>query len=101
MLKNKRLALLTVLTFLAFTLIYSINGAQDSTHNQLPATESHSTEAAATHDAHGADAHAVEGHTAAAGQGEEKLNAGKDHHGTRCGCSWMASCGVILKFLCR
>ena len=77
MLKNKRLALLTVLTFLAFTLIYSINGAQDSTHNQLPATESHSTEAAATHDAHGADAHAVEGHTAAAGQGEEKLNAGK------------------------
>lgn len=77
MLKNKRLALLTVLTFLAFTLIYSINGAQDSTHNQLPATESHSTEAAATHDAHGADAHAVEGHTAAAGHGEEKLNAGK------------------------
>lgn len=77
MLKNKRLALLTVLTFLAFTLIYSINGAQDSTHNQLPATESHSTEAAATHDAHGADAHAVEGHAAAAGHGEEKLNAGK------------------------
>lgn len=77
MLKNKRLALLTVLTFLAFTLIYSINGAQDSTHNQLPATESHSTEAAATHDAHGADAHSVEGHTAAAVHGEEKLNAGK------------------------
>lgn len=70
MLKNKRLLIFTVLTFLAFTLIYSVNPAQDSAHTQLPATEEHATQAVAT------DAHAEAGH-AAEGHGEEKLNAGK------------------------
>lgn len=76
MLKNKRLALLSVLTFLVFTLIFSINGAQDSTHNQLPESEMHATEAQPGDAAHASDAHALEGHGVAA-EGEEKLNAGK------------------------
>ena len=76
MLKNKRLALLSVLTFLVFTLIFSINRAQDSTHNQLPVNEAHATDATMAEEAHGAENHALEaGHEA--GHGEEKLNAGK------------------------
>ena len=75
MLKNKRLLLFTVLTFLAFTLIYSVNPAQDSAHTQLPATEEHATEAVAA-EAHGEAAHAEAGHATEA-HGEEKLNAGK------------------------
>lgn len=86
MLKNKRLLLLTTLTFLAFTLIYSVNTAQDSVHTSLPATEDHAA-ATVSAAAHGEATHAETGH-AAEGHGEEKLNAGKiimehvaDQHG--------------------
>ncbi len=81
MLKNKRLVILSILTFTVFTLIFSINGAQDSTHNQLPENESHSTEAVAGTNDHAADAHTVGEHAvgehAEVAHGEEKLNAGK------------------------
>lgn len=86
MLKNKRLLLLTILTFLAFTLIYSVNTAQDSDHSSLPSTEDHAAAAVSTA-AHGEATHAEAGH-ATEGHGEEKLNAGKiimehvaDQHG--------------------
>ncbi|MBL7923104.1 MAG: F0F1 ATP synthase subunit A [Bacteroidia bacterium] len=76
MLKNKRLAILSVLTFLVFTLIFSVNRAQDSSHSQLPASDAHGTEVQATDATHGSDGHGTEGHADAA-QGGEKLNAGK------------------------
>ena len=66
-----KLTLITFLTFLAFSLVFSIrNNAQDSTHSQLPAAT----------DSVAAEHVAVEGHEAAhnEGHGEEgKLNAGK------------------------
>ena len=61
MLKNKRLAIFSVLTFLVFTLIFSINVAQDSTHNQLPENEHHSAAVVAGADGHVAEAHADAG----------------------------------------
>lgn len=76
MLKNKRLLLFTVLTFLAFTFIYSVNPAQDAAHTQLPSPEAQAHEADAEHAPTQTATHAESGH-AVKGHGEEKLNAGK------------------------
>ena len=73
MLKYKRLALLSILTFAMFTLIYSINVAQDSSHNQLPQNEAVSSDGQHHEDVVSATDHAESGESHA----EEKLNAGK------------------------
>ena len=68
-----KLTLITILTFLAFSLVFSIrNNAEDSTHSQLPvatevAPEDHTQTDAAAHAAATHGAHEEEG----------KLNAGK------------------------
>ena len=70
MLKYKRLALLSILTFAMFTLIYSINVAQDSSHNQLPQNEAVSSDEQHHDEVVSATDHAESG----AGHAEEKLN---------------------------
>ncbi len=75
MLKYKRLALLSILTFAMFTLIFSINVAQDSSHNQLPQTETVSVDEHAHGDAATTAVHSESGE--GEGHAEEKLNAGK------------------------
>lgn len=68
-----KLTIITFLTFLAFTLVFSIsNNAQDTIHSTLPDTTAVVTEDHANHEA---VAHAEAGHEAHGT--EEKLNAGK------------------------
>lgn len=76
MLKNKRLAILSICTFIVFALLFSVKGAEERAHDSTASHTEEMTSSAAAVDAN----HAVASHAPEDGHGEEvgeKLNAGK------------------------